>query len=164
MSQIAAELELTPQAIYHHIRKLRDAGMVEVGREERVDHFIESYYRATAEVFYLEHGEAEEKELAEKRTGEALRSLARIGVHVRTDPEAVAKVVELEQRAEELGAKAELTDRVSELEDIDFLTRQGIAHFAKMLNMSDKDFEEYLRLQKEIREHLRTELVAPEAD
>ena len=46
VSQIAGELNLTPQAIYHHIRKLRDAGMVEVAREERVDHYIETYYRA----------------------------------------------------------------------------------------------------------------------
>src|SRR2546427_241267 len=38
VSQIAGELNLTPQAIYHHIRKLRDAGMVEVAREEGVDH------------------------------------------------------------------------------------------------------------------------------
>src|SRR5207253_1996382 len=38
VSQIAGELNLTPQAIYHHIRKLRDAGMVEVAREQRVDH------------------------------------------------------------------------------------------------------------------------------
>src|SRR5437867_259508 len=93
VSQIADELDLTPQAIYHNIRKLKDSGMVEVGREERVDHFIETYYRASAEIFYLEHGEAETKEVAEKRTREALESLSRIGVKVRTDPEAVARVV-----------------------------------------------------------------------
>src|SRR2546425_4507968 len=48
VSQIAAELNLTPQAIYHHIRKLKEAGIVEIAREERVDHFIETYYRASA--------------------------------------------------------------------------------------------------------------------
>ena len=57
VSQIAAELNLTPQAIYHHIRKMRDTGLVEVAREERVDHFIETYYRATAEIFNFSHGE-----------------------------------------------------------------------------------------------------------
>ena len=44
---------MTPQAIYHHIKKLLPAEMVEVTREERVDNFIETYYRATAEVFSL---------------------------------------------------------------------------------------------------------------
>src|SRR5713226_5202149 len=39
VSQIAGELNLTPQAIYHHIRKLRDAGMVEVALLARdLDH------------------------------------------------------------------------------------------------------------------------------
>src|SRR3972149_8598244 len=49
VSQIAGDLDKTPQAIYHHIAKLKEAGMVEVAKEERVDHFIETYYRATAE-------------------------------------------------------------------------------------------------------------------
>jgi len=51
VSQIAEELEKTPQVIYHHIRKLLDADMVEVAKEVRIDHFIETYYQATAEVF-----------------------------------------------------------------------------------------------------------------
>lgn len=51
VSQIAEDLGKTPQVIYHHIRKLLDADMVEVAKEVRIDHFIETYYRATAEVF-----------------------------------------------------------------------------------------------------------------
>src|SRR2546422_211544 len=72
VSQIAAELNLTPQAIYHHIRKLRDSDLVEVAREERVDHFIETYYRATAEMFNLSHGEGMPQAYAEEKTVEAL--------------------------------------------------------------------------------------------
>src|SRR6266704_3558784 len=34
VSQISAELGLTPQAIYHHIRKMRDADLVEGARED----------------------------------------------------------------------------------------------------------------------------------
>src|SRR5438445_112154 len=68
VSQIAAELNLTPQAIYHHIRKLRDSDLVEVAREERVDHFIETYYRATAEMFNLSHGERMPQAYAEEMT------------------------------------------------------------------------------------------------
>jgi DNA-binding transcriptional ArsR family regulator len=56
VSQIAAELNLTPQAVYHHIKKLQKADLVEVSREERLGHLIESYYRATAESFYLSMG------------------------------------------------------------------------------------------------------------
>src|SRR6266567_3992666 len=35
ISQIAEELRMTPQAIYHHIKKLLPVEMVEVTREER---------------------------------------------------------------------------------------------------------------------------------
>ena len=71
VAQIAEELKLTPQAIYHHIRKLKDADMVEVAREERVDHFIETYYRATAEMFNLAHGEAGSGKVMEEEAREA---------------------------------------------------------------------------------------------
>src|SRR5512139_527030 len=56
VSQIADELNLTPQTVYHHIKRLVEAGMVEVTREVRVDHLIESYYMATAEVFHMTVG------------------------------------------------------------------------------------------------------------
>ncbi len=36
VGQIHHELQLTPQAIYHHIRKLLDAGLVEVAKEEQL--------------------------------------------------------------------------------------------------------------------------------
>ncbi len=53
VSKIADELNVTPQAVYHHIKKLVETELVEVTREVRVDHLIESYYRATAEVFHF---------------------------------------------------------------------------------------------------------------
>ncbi len=58
VSQISAELNVTPQAVYHHIKKLQTAEMIEVTREERVGHLIESYYRTTAEVFICSVGNA----------------------------------------------------------------------------------------------------------
>src|SRR5438034_896562 len=71
VGQIHHELQLTPQAIYHHIRKLLDAGLVEVAKEERVGHFIETYYRATAEVFEFIHGEGGSEKYGEQRTRDA---------------------------------------------------------------------------------------------
>src|SRR3972149_142093 len=87
VSQIASDLNLTPQAIYHHIRKMRDADLVEVAPQERVDHFIETYYRATAEVFNLSHGEGQPQAVAEAKTLEAIQGLAKAGFSVRVDPE-----------------------------------------------------------------------------
>src|SRR5437867_6715366 len=78
VSQIAAELNLTPQAIYHHIRKMRDTGLVEVAREERADHFIETYHRATAESFTFSHGGGMRQASAEQKTRETLKAMSKI--------------------------------------------------------------------------------------
>ncbi len=86
VAQIAESLGLTPQAIYHHIRKMREKDLVEVAREERTGHFIETYYQASAEVFYMSHGEAQNPATLEKQTAEAVKALPRLGFNVQADP------------------------------------------------------------------------------
>jgi len=159
VSQIAAELGLTPQAIYHHIRKLKDAGMVEIAREERVDHFIETYYQASAEVFHLTHGHSKSSGLAERNAAEALKVLPRLGFPVEARPETVSKLVALERRMDEIGEKSEWTDKIAGLDDVDFITKFGVTHYAKMLSMSDEEFNEYLKLSKEWRKVIRQTLI-----
>jgi len=161
VSQISAELGLTPQAIYHHIRKMRDADLVEVAREERVDHFIETYYRATAEMFNLSHGEGMSPAYAAEKATEALQALAKIGLRVRTDPEVVARIVELEKRMEGVGEKPEWAEAIAGLDDVDFFVKQGITHLAKLLTMTDKEFTEYLGVEREYRKLLRSLLEEP---
>ncbi|HWM50312.1 MAG TPA: metalloregulator ArsR/SmtB family transcription factor [Thermoplasmata archaeon] len=161
VSQIAGELNLTPQAIYHHIRKLRDAGMVEVAREERVDHFIETYYRASAEIFNLSHGEGSSQRFAEEKAAESIKALSKIGLKVREDATAAARLVELEKRMEEIGQEGKWSEAIAGLPDVDFLVKQGVGHLAKLLTMSDKDFAEYLNLIKEERKLLRSLVEEP---
>jgi DNA-binding transcriptional ArsR family regulator len=162
VSQIAGELNLTPQAIYHHIRKLRDAGMVEVAREERVDHFIETYYRATAEIFNMSHGEGTSQAYAEEKATESLTALSKIGLKVRTDPAVVSRLVELDKRMEQIGEKESWSEAIAGLEDVDFFVKQGVAHLAKLLMMTDKEVNEYLGLIREERKLLRSLLEEPE--
>lgn len=161
VSQIAAELNLTPQAIYHHIRKMRDTGLVEVAREERVDHFIETYYRATAEIFNFSHGEGMPQAFAEEKTRETLKAMSKIGLNVRTDPEVVSRIVELGKKMEQLGEKGELSDSIASLEDVDFFVKQEVAHLAKLLTITDKEFTEYLSLEREYRKLVRSLLEEP---
>ncbi len=161
VSQISAELGLTPQAIYHHIRKMRDADLVEVAREERVDHFIETYYRATAEMFNLSHGEGMSPAYAQQKVTEALQALTKIGLRVRTDPDVVSRIVELEKRMEAVGAKEERAEAIATLEDVDFFVKQDVGHLAKLLTMSDKEFTEYLNVEREYRKLLRSLLEEP---
>ena len=162
VSQIAAELNKTPQAIYHQIRKLLDAGLVEIGKEERVDHFIETFYRATAEVFEFVHGEGSEEFQASK-TKEGLKALSRLGLDVELDDEDIARIVDLSKRLESVGyrTKTELQDRIAELENVDFLTKQGIAKYVQLLTMSDKQFDEMLDLERQLRTLLKSKIGKP---
>lgn len=162
VSQIAGELTLTPQAIYHHVRKMRDAGLVEVAREERVDHFIETYYRATAEIFHMAWGEGTSQAHAEQKVLESLKALSKIGLAVEADPAVVSRLVALEMRIEKLGEKTEYSEAIASLEDVDFFVKQGVSELAKVLKMSDAEFDEYLALIREHRELLRSLVKPPE--
>src|SRR3990172_1211074 len=164
VSQISKELDLTPQAIYHHIRKLKESDMIEVAKEERVGHFIETYYRATAEVFYLEHGESKDKAAEEKHVREALDSLKRLDLPVQADADLAAKVVALLQKMDRIGTKWEWTERIAALDDVDFVTRQTLVHLAKLLATTDAEFAEFQKADKELRKvRLSTRVEAPAA-
>lgn len=147
---------MTPQAIYHHIKKLLPAEMVEVTREERVDNFIETYYRATAEVFSLSWGTTGKNQAqAEQRLRDTLMSLDKLGIKVHVEEDTVAQIIKTEGKIESFGNKQELEERVSKLDDVDFLGKQELTSVASMISLTDKQFQEWLELQKELRKLLR---------
>jgi DNA-binding transcriptional ArsR family regulator len=156
ISQIAEELRMTPQAIYHHIKKLLPAEMVEVTREERVDNFIETYYRATAEVFSLSWGTTGKNQAqAEQRMRDTLLSLDKLGIKVRVEEDTVAQIIQTQGKIESFGDRQELEEKVSKLDGVDFIGKQELASVATMISLSDKQFLEWLELQKELRRLLR---------
>ncbi|OLD12686.1 MAG: hypothetical protein AUI50_00375 [Crenarchaeota archaeon 13_1_40CM_2_52_14] len=156
ISQIAEELRMTPQAIYHHIKKLLPVEMVEVTREDRVDNFIETYYRATAEVFSFSWGTSGKNQAqAEQRLRDTLLSLDKLGIKVHVEEYIVAQIIKTQGKIETFGDRQELEEKVSKLEDVDFLGKQELADVATMISLSDKQFQEWLELQKELRKLLR---------
>lgn len=161
VAQIAEELKLTPQAIYHHIRKLKDADMVEVGREERVDHFIETYYRATAEMFNLSHGEAGGTKIIEEEVREALGALDKLGLRAEVDAEVVSKVTSLTKCMKEPSATSSWTERVNELDEVSYIGKQSLLEFLYLMSVTDKEFETFLKNYRELRKTLRSTLLEP---
>ena len=94
VSQIAAELNKTPQAIYHHIKKLLKGELIEVAREERIDHLIESYYRATAETFFCSIGKtARSRELAKDQVRNVLNALRKLGFNLEFDEKKITQLI-----------------------------------------------------------------------
>ena len=161
VAQIAENLSLTPQAIYHHIRKLKDAEMVEVAREERVDHFIETYYQATAEMFNLAHGESGSAKVMEEEVREALGALDKLGFKAKVDPAVVTKVVDLMKRMKEPDATSPWTEKVNELTDVTYFTKQELLEFTYLMSVSDKEFEGFLKCYRDLRKTLRSTLLEP---
>ena len=161
VAQIAEELKLTPQAIYHHIRKLKDAEMVEVAREERVDHFIETYYQATAEMFNLAHGEAGSSKVMEEEIREALSGLEKLGLMKEIDSDLVSKVTTLFKCMKEPDATSPWTERVNELKDVSYLGKQSLLEILYLMTVPDKEFEAFLKNYRELRKTLRASVDKP---
>jgi DNA-binding transcriptional ArsR family regulator len=161
VSQIAAELNLTPQAVYHHIKKLRKGGMVEVSREERVDHLIESYYQATAETFFCSVGKTPRSaEVAKDQVNTILKALKEMGYKIQYNEKAVTKLVDIQMHSkehlEECCDSKKLEDKIAELDDVDFLTKQSVQKYAETLSMSDADFQRQQKNSKEFRDLLKS--------
>ena len=160
VSQIAHELNITPQTIYHHIRKLVEGNLVEVTREVRVDHLIESYYRATAEVFHFTIGKTSRgKEVLKEETEATLKALSRIGFKLKYDNKAISELVDLMMDQKDCCGEKEYEDAVSELEDLDFFTKQNVQEYAGILSMSDDEFATRNELRKRFRDLLKSLLV-----
>ena len=161
VSQIAESLHLTPQAIYHQVRKLKDVGMVEVAKEERVDHFIETYYRASAEVFQLVHGVGESKEYVENQVKEAMEGLSKLGVGVKVDPVVISRIVQTVKKMKDPMTKSEWNEKASAIEDVDFLAKQAMLEYVSLMSMSDKEFGDFCKHYTELRKLLRSSLKDP---
>jgi len=164
VSQLAKELNLTPQALYHHIKKLLKGEMVEVVREERIGHLIESYYRATAEDFLITHGKISsqtfrDRKLAEEHVTTALNALDRLGFNLEFDERKISQLIDLraglDRSCEAAGKKkSEIEDDIWNMDDLNFLTKMMATDFAGKLLMSDDEFARQQETRKKLRDLL----------
>ena len=76
------------------------------------------------------------------------------------DEATVRKLVDLQLKLEELGHDPKLDEKIVALENVGFLTQQTVGKFAKWVTMSDRDWESYMSIIREMRETL-TATVSP---
>jgi len=158
VSQISAQLNLTPQAVYHHVKKLLKGGLVEVTREERCGHLIESYYRATAEMFSLSHGRTTAKSLRSKQLSteqitKALQALKKVGFKIKYDKEKISQIVDAQNELEECCEDiSKLEKSIYEINDLDIFTKKATRNLAKILAMSEEDLKKEHEKRKKYRE------------
>lgn len=158
VTQLADALEKTPQAIYHQMGKLLAVGLVEVAKEERIGHFIETYYRATAEVFEFQHGTTSRRE-SERELKEGLEGLAKAGIHIRVDQALLDSLMKVESHANEVGVKPELEEKISELPEVGFMAKQHAYKFAQLATMTDRQFEEMIEAERALRKLISSNLL-----
>jgi len=150
VSQISEQLNKTPQTIYHHMRKLVEGGLVEVSRQETIENIIEKYYRATAEIFEVRHGQGGE-ELDEADVREILKSLSSAGLIRKIDDRTGSRAVKLLKQMRNLGFGPDLQQKLERLNDADLAVKLHTVDYAELILMSDRDFAVYQRLQREFR-------------
>jgi DNA-binding transcriptional ArsR family regulator len=141
VSQIAAGLNITPQAVYHHIKRLKKGDLIEVSKEVRVDHLIESYYRATAETFICSVGNLpQNREYTKEQVTTVLHALKKLGFNLEFEEDKISQLVDLQVELEHDCCSSNFDDEISELDDVDFLTKQTVQKWAQTLSMSDEEF------------------------
>jgi hypothetical protein len=133
--------------------------MVEVAKEERIGHFIETYYRATAEIFEFQYGESANQKSGEAEVKEAIRALERVGIVLKPGDDTISNYVKLVTKIESAGANPELEEKLAEMPDIGFFGSQHARKLARTLSMTDKQFDDYQALEREARALLKSKLV-----
>ena len=158
VSQIASNLGLTPQAIYHHIKKLQKADLVAVAREERVGHLIESYYRATAEAFLCSVGVTPSgREFFEKQTKTTLDALVRVGFKLEYDEDDIQYLIEKQDELLKCCGEKDYEENLKDtLDDIDNNTLALVKDFGTLIASTDEEFKKKQQLQREFRDALKS--------
>jgi len=163
VGKIAKELNLTPQSIYHHIKKLEKAGLIHVTREKRCGHLIESYYRTTAENFVSSIEKPKDKPM-KKNFKEILDELNKIGFKMEINEEIASKLAQIQENRRklvkfhspvpEICTKCGSTDYFVKVGPIDPVKLEYAYNYANLIMMNDKEYEEKLNLERELRRFL----------
>jgi len=164
VNQLAGELGVTSQAIYHHVRKLLKGKMIEVTKEERVGHLIESYYRATAEDFLLNTGKIKaesvrDKAMVKEQMTAVVKAFQKFGLEVDYGDSTISKLVDLwVGLQEDCGTcmNPELQDKIWSSDELSLLERTMAADLSSVLLMTDEEFARNEKNRRELRAFLRS--------
>ncbi len=152
--QLAQALDLTPQTIYHHLKKLKEVDMIEVSKEERSDHLVESYYRATAGLFIFADGPCADEKHGAERMRFVLKGLDGLGFHIAINEKRVSQLSKLREELRGVREDPDLIAKVYDLDNVDSSIGRDLIEFATMMKMDDREFERCLEVQRTLREWL----------
>ena len=160
--EIASQLNLTAQDIYHHIRKLQDAGLIRVSEEKRSGHLIESYYTTTADTFVYHTDEMVEKSI--QSAIHILNGLNEMGIPVQVSEQNARKISELHERRVRSPNVPPVANRICSVCSFSgYFMKVGpmypvlldrILRYTNLMKMTDEEFEESLGHTRKLRQLL----------
>jgi DNA-binding transcriptional ArsR family regulator len=162
VKEIAQRLGMTPQNIYHHMNKLEENEIVEMGYERRKGHLIESYYRTSSEN-YIYNEDWMPQDLV-KNYLDILNGLNELNYDIIVDLETAEEI----KRLHEL-VLSYFQDEITQIQPCSICSFSGffmkfgplnpvllrqILEFAGLLDMNDDEFIQYLESLKNLRNYL----------
>ena len=162
VKEISSRLGLTAQNIYHHIGRLQDAGLVRVAEERRSGHLIERFYTVTADTFIYNEDRIEERGV--QSSVDVLNGLNELGISVEVSEENAVGLAQMhERRLRMMDAPSVENDMCTCCSFSGYFMKFGpmnplllgrILQYANLMNMTDDEFEESLRMTRRLREFL----------
>ena len=162
VKEISSGLGLTAQNIYHHIRRLQEAGLVWVVEERRSGHLIESFYTVTADTFIYNEDRMGERGV--QSSIDILNGLNELGIQVEASEENAVRLAQMhERRVKMLDAPSVENDMCTYCSFSGYFMKFGpmnplllsrILQYANLVNMTEEEFEESLQLTRRLREFL----------
>ncbi len=154
ISQLSEILGKTPQTIYHHIEKLKEAGLVEVKRTEMKGNLVEKYYGRTADAFYINLylGDKELRYFARSRLRTKLEILKALGYDVENDLLDLMDRILEKEHVYKTEISAEMEKNEEKLKDF---SNEDIIHTIEWLTLAKLGSDpEYIDLIKRLGEEL----------
>ncbi len=159
---IALRLGMTPQNVYHHLKKMIEADLVAEVHERRSGHLIESFYTTTADTFVYHEDDIPEND--NHRFIEVLNGLNELGAGVQVSEENAVRLSELAKKKARLQRNPILIDDVcafcgssgyfTKFGPMDPTLLSKILQYSGIMNMSDDEFEDSLMIVRELRRQL----------
>lgn len=160
--ELTSSLGLTAQDIYHHIKKLEDADLIRVAEEKRSGHLIQSYYTATADTFVYHCDEMVER--STQSFIDVLNGLNDMNMDVEVSVENAKKLAELHEQRLRLMSTAPVQNDICsscgfsgyfmKFGPMNPLLLERTLSYQSMMKMNDQEFEESIRLTRQIRQFL----------
>lgn len=161
VKEIAERLGMTPQNIYHHMNKLEDAGIVQMSYERRQGHIIKSYYTTSAENFFYNDDHMPQRPL--KDFTDILYGLNETGFNVPVRPGNAEKLLHaysgymeaFPAASMEVCSVCSFSGFFMKLGPYNPVLLRRVLHFADLLKLTDKEFDDHLEKYRQLRDCLK---------